>query len=147
MPTNVVLIRALLTYFSYYGNDFLVECPTGSGRKMNLFEVAHEISRRLASTFLRGADGQRPVFGGSHKFQEDPHWRDCLLFFEYFHGDNGAGVGATHQTGWTGLIAALMHFFGSVTPDEFLATGSTIVSVGEVARPHSEARESAPIPG
>ncbi|MCI0640773.1 MAG: glucosidase, partial [Gemmataceae bacterium] len=103
MPVNALIIRALLQYYSYFGNDFLVECPTGSGRKMNLYQVAEEIGRRLANMFLKDKDGRRPVYGGSQKFQEDPHWRDLILFYEYFHGDNGAGLGASHQTGWTGV--------------------------------------------
>lgn len=114
MPVNALIIRALMNYYGYYGNDFTVECPTGSGRQMNLFEVAEEISRRLSNIFLRNKDGRRPVFGGSAKFQEDPHWRDYLLFYEYFHGDNGAGLGASHQTGWTGIIARCMHLFATL---------------------------------
>ena len=105
MPVNALIIRALLQYYAYYGNEFTVECPTGSGRQMNLYQIAEEISRRLASMFLKGKDGRRPVNGGEQKLQEDPHWRDCLQFYEYFHGDNGAGLGASHQTGWTGVIA------------------------------------------
>ena len=93
MPVNALIIRALLQYYTYYGNDFTVECPTGSGRQMNLYQVAEEISRRLANIFLKDKDGRRPVYGGTQKFQEDPHWRDYLQFFEYFHGDNGAGPG------------------------------------------------------
>jgi hypothetical protein len=89
----------------YYGDNFKIECPTGSGKLMNLFEVAREIVRRLTSIFLRDASGKRPVFGGSDTFQNDPHWRDNLLFYEYFHGDSGAGIGASHQTGWTGIVA------------------------------------------
>ena len=81
---------------------------------MTLFEVARELSRRLASTFLRDANGRRPVYGGTAKFQDDPHWRDLILFYEYFHGDNGAGLGASHQTGWTGLVARLLDLFGRV---------------------------------
>src|SRR5262245_61996030 len=92
----------------------------GLGRRMNLYEVAEEISRRLANMFLRGTDGRRLVFGGVRKFQEDPHWRDCLLFYEYFHGDNGAGLGASHQTGWTGVIARFLHLFASLTSDQVL---------------------------
>jgi len=87
-----------------------------------LFEVAHELVRRLASTFLRDANGKRPVYGGMAKFQEDPHWRDLILFHEYFHGDNGAGLGASHQTGWTGLIAPLLDMFGRVDAKTFLET-------------------------
>jgi hypothetical protein len=107
-PINLLLIRALLQHYRYYGNDLTVECPTGSGTMMTLFEVAQELSRRLAGTFLRDADGRRPVYGGTRLFQHDPHWRDLVLFYEYFHGDNGAGLGAAHQTGWTGLVARLI---------------------------------------
>jgi hypothetical protein len=89
---------------------------------MTLFEVAQEISRRLAATFLRDADGRRPVYGRTAKFQEDPHWRDLILFYEYFHGDNGAGLGASHQTGWTGLVALLMDLFGRIDPKTMLET-------------------------
>jgi hypothetical protein len=111
MPVNALIIRALLNLYAFYGNEFTVECPTGSGRQMNLFEIAEEITRRLAGTFRRDGD-RRPVYGGSRKFQDDPHWRDLILFYEYFHGDNGAGLGASHQTGWTGLIAPLVDLFG-----------------------------------
>jgi hypothetical protein len=89
-----------------------VQCPTGSGHYMTLFEVAQEISRRLAATFLRDESGKRPVYGGIARFQNDPHWRDLILFHEYFHGDNGAGLGASHQTGWTGLVALTLDLFG-----------------------------------
>jgi hypothetical protein len=123
MPVNGLLIRALLQYYMYYGDEFTVECPTGSGCHMNLYQVAEEITRRLSAIFLRGPDGQRPVYGGAAKFQEDPHWRDCLQFYEYFHGDNGAGLGASHQTGWTGLIARAMHLFASDTAERCLKGG------------------------
>jgi hypothetical protein len=103
-----------LNLYSFYGNDFTVQCPTGSGCYMTLFEVAQEISRRLAGTFLRHTNGRRPVYGGTTKFQDDPHWRDLILFYEYFQGDNGAGLGASHQTGWTGLIARLFDLFGRI---------------------------------
>src|SRR6266850_1546664 len=112
MPVNVAVLRGLLNYYSYYGDELRVECPTGSGRRMNLYEVAKEISDRIGGIFLRDASGRRPVFGGSERFQHDPHWRDNLLFYEYFHGDNGAGIGASHQTGWSGGVAALMQYFG-----------------------------------
>jgi hypothetical protein len=118
MPVNGLIIRALLQYYMYYGDSFTIECPTGSGKQMNLYQVAEEIQRRLSSIFLRGSDGRRPVYGGARKFQEDPHWRDLVLFYEYFHGDNGAGLGASHQTGWTGLIARGMHLFATTTPDQ-----------------------------
>jgi hypothetical protein len=123
MPVNLLIIRALLQYYAYYGNDFTIECPTGSGRTMNLYQVAEEITRRLANIFLRDNDGRRPVYGGTRKFQEDPHWRDYLLFYEYFQGDNGAGLGASHQTGWTGTIARLLHVFATTTADQVLELG------------------------
>ncbi len=123
MPVNALIVRALLQYHMYYGDGFLVECPTGSGRMMTLHQVAAEISRRLTGIFLRDGDGRRPVFGGTAVFQEDPGWRDCLLFYEYFHGDNGAGLGASHQTGWTGLVARLMHLFATTTAQDVLGDG------------------------
>src|SRR5262249_56518164 len=106
-----------------YGDDVIIECPTGSGRRMNLYQVAEEISRRLANIFLRNKDGRRPLYGGTARFQEDPHWRDCVLFYEYFHGDNGAGLGASHQTGWTGVVARLMHLFAYVGGEDVLERG------------------------
>jgi len=112
MPVNILIIRALLHFYLYYGDDFKVECPTGSGKQMNLYQVSQEIANRLQSIFLRDEEGKRPVFGGATKFQNDPHWRDHILFYEYFHGDNGAGLGASHQTGWTGLVSVLISLFG-----------------------------------
>jgi hypothetical protein len=123
MPVNVILIRALLSFYPFYGDDSKVECPTGSGREMNPFEVAREIARRLAAMFLRYDSGRRPVYGDSEKFQSDPYWRDYLLFYEYFNGDDGAGVGGSHQTGWTGLVAALMDLFGTLGASRFLEVG------------------------
>jgi Glycosyl hydrolase family 63 C-terminal domain len=123
MPVNGLIIRALLQYHTYYGNDFTIECPTGSGRQMNLYQVAEDLARRLTSIFLRDEHGRRPVFGGTREFQEDPHWRDLVLFYEYFHGDNGAGIGASHQTGWTGIIARIQHLFATSTAEEFLELG------------------------
>jgi hypothetical protein len=123
MPVNVLLIRALLNFYAYYGDAFKVECPTGSGREMNLFEVAREIANRLVRIFVRDEHGRRPVFGSSEKFQNDPHFRDHVLFYEYFHGDNGAGVGASHQTGWTGLVAPLLELFRSTDGPQFLELG------------------------
>jgi hypothetical protein len=117
-PINIMIIRALLTLDMYYGDSFTIECPTGSGRMMSLFEVARELANRLIALFRRGADGHRPVYGGSDKFQNDPHWRDLILFYEYFHGDNGAGIGASHQTGWTGTVATLIQLFGHITVDD-----------------------------
>jgi hypothetical protein len=123
MPVNVLIIRALLQYYFYYGDEFLVECPTGSGWRMTLYGVAEEIAGRVANIFLKGPDGRRPVHGGTRKFQEDPHWRNHLLFYEYFQGDNGAGLGASHQTGWTGVIARSLHLFAALTPEQALADG------------------------
>jgi hypothetical protein len=112
-PVNFLLVESLQRFHYYLGDDFKVECPTGSGVLMNLDEVAAELSRRLARPFLRGEDGQRPVHGVNEQFQTDPHWRDLILFYEYFHGDNGRGVGASHQTGWTGLVAKLLQQSGA----------------------------------
>lgn len=120
MPVNALIVRGLLNLYYFYGDDLTVECPTGSGIRMTLFEVASEISRRLASLFLRDEFEHRPVFGGAAKFQEDPHWRDLILFYEYFHGENGAGLGASHQTGWTGVIARLLDLFGRVQASDLL---------------------------
>ena len=116
MPVNALIIRALQNFYLYYGDNFKIECPTGSGRLMNLFEVSKEISDRLDRQFTRDEHGRRPVYGGIEKFQTDPHWRDYILFHEYFHGDNGAGLGASHQTGWTGLVATLIELYGSWIP-------------------------------
>jgi hypothetical protein len=123
MPVNALIIRGLLQYYAYYGNAFTIECPTGSGRHLNLYQVAEEIARRLARIFLRDDAGQRPVYGGARKFRDDPHWRDYLSFYEYFHGDNGAGLGANHQTGWTGVIARAMHLFATTSAEQVLELG------------------------
>jgi hypothetical protein len=123
MPVNALIIRALQNFYLYYGDNFRIECPTGSGRLMNLFEVSKEISDRLVSTFTRDDQGRRPVYGGSEKFQTDPHWRDYILFYEYFHADNGAGLGASHQTGWTGLVATLIELYGVLEPERALEMG------------------------
>jgi hypothetical protein len=120
MPVNALLIRGLLNMYQFYGNDLRVECPTGSGQEMTLFEVAKEIARRLSTIFLPNADGKRPVYGGTTKFQDDPHWRDYILFYEYFHGDNGAGLGASHQTGWTGLVALSLDLFARLDAESAL---------------------------
>ena len=122
MPVNVLLVRGLLNLYGFYGDEFTVECPTGSGQRMTLFEVAKEITRRLESIFVRDATGRRPVYGGTAKFQQDPHWRDLVLFYEYFHGDNGAGLGASHQTGWTGVISRLIDLFARVDSADLLMT-------------------------
>ncbi len=123
MPVNAMIIRALLQFYLYYGDNFKIECPTGSGKMMNLFEVAKEIADRLARIFLRDEHGRRPVYGGTEKFQSDPHWRDHVLFYEYFHGDNGAGLGASHQTGWTGVVAKTIQFFGLLDAKGLLEAG------------------------
>jgi len=114
-PMNFMLIRGLVQLHAYYGDEFTVECPTGSGQHMTLWQVSQQLAMRLAGIFLRDGEGQRPVYGGTAKFQTDPHWRDHILFHEYFHGDNGAGLGASHQTGWTGLVARLIQFYSSVS--------------------------------
>ncbi|MBK5104842.1 MAG: hypothetical protein JJE42_11385 [Burkholderiales bacterium] len=123
MPVNMLIIRALLQYYLYYGDSFTIERPTGSGQQMNVYQVAEEIGRRLSSIFLQDEQGKRPVHGSAQKFQEDPHWRDYPLFYEYFHGDTGAGVGASHQTGWTGAIARIMHLFSSSEAQSVLDQG------------------------
>jgi hypothetical protein len=123
MPVNVMQYTALLRMGAYYGDSFAVECPTGSGKYMSLFEVARELAERLIATFQRNSEGRRPVFGSTEKFQSDPHWRDHLLFYEYFHGDNGAGIGASHQTGWTGSIARMIRMNGLLTKEMLYAPG------------------------
>jgi hypothetical protein len=130
-PINILIIRALLQHYRYYGDELKVECPTGSGTMMTLFEVARELSSRLVGTFERGADGRRPVYGGTEVFQSDPHWKDLILFYEYFHGDNGAGLGASHQTGWTGVVARLIQLLGHLDAESTLAPGP-----GPLSRPY-----------
>jgi hypothetical protein len=107
-PVNYLIIEALQQFHHYYSDDFKVECPTGSGQFITLNQVANELLNRLIKTFRRDENGRRPVFGGQEMFQNDPHWRDYIPFYEYFHGDNAAGLGASHQTGWTGLVAKLI---------------------------------------
>jgi hypothetical protein len=124
MPVNMLIVRGLLQHYLFYGDNFLIECPTGSGRMMNLFEVTMEIARRLTRIFLRDDTGQRPVYGGNKRFQTDPHWRDHVLFYEYLHGDNGAGLGASHQTGWTGLVAKLIQMTHVLDSQKTLKGGS-----------------------
>jgi Glycosyl hydrolase family 63 C-terminal domain len=123
MPVNALIIRALANFYLYYGDNFKIECPTGSGKMMNLFEVSKEIADRLTRTFTRDENGRRPVYGGTEKFQTDPHWRDHILFYEYFHGDNGAGLGASHQTGWTGLVAKAIQLYGLLDAKRALEVG------------------------
>ncbi len=123
MPVNGLIVRALVQYYLYYGDHFQVECPTGSGHMMTLYQVAEELSRRLANIFLKDKNGRRPVYGGTQRFQEDRNWRDLILFYEYFHGDSGAGLGASHQTGWTGIVARMMHLFATTTAEQALELG------------------------
>jgi hypothetical protein len=129
MPINYLLIESLQKFHHYLGDSFKVECPKGSGRMMTLWELATELSRRLTSTFLKDDQGHRAVFGGVTKFQEDPQWKDKLFFYEYFHGDNGAGIGASHQTGWTGLIAKLLQQSGEHHPSPSRSAAKPKVNV------------------
>jgi Mannosylglycerate hydrolase MGH1-like glycoside hydrolase domain len=129
MPVNALILRGLYQFYQFYGDDFKVECPTGSGKLMTLYEVAMEINRRLMNIFLRDDKGKRAVYGDTEKFQTDPYWKDLILFYEYFHGDNGAGIGASHQTGWTGVIAYLMKISALITPNAALATESAYAAI------------------
>ena len=129
MPVNFLIIESLQKFHHYYGDDFTVECPVGSGRYLTIGEVASELSARLTRIFLRGTDGRRPVFGNDERLQNDPNFRDHILFHEYFHGDSGRGVGASHQTGWTGLVAKLLQASRSPSQDADAA------SKGRVERP------------
>jgi hypothetical protein len=145
MPVNALIIRALLQYYTYYGDDFRIECPSGSGRMLTLFEVAREIGRRLSAIFTRDANGRRPANGAARKFDDDPHWRDLIQFHEYFHGDNGAGLGATHQTGWTGAIARILHLFATVSAEKLLAEGvAAAVEDVDIVRAVASAEQVAP---
>ena len=149
MPVNILLIRALLNYYLYYGDNFKVDFPTGSGRQLNLFEVAKEITDRLAQIFLKDEKGKRPVFGGSEKFQNDPHWQDYILFYEYFHGDNGAGLGASHQTGWTGVIAKSLQLFGLLDAKKTLEEGKQAIftkSENKTSTEHEPEKVSVALP-
>jgi hypothetical protein len=125
MPVNALIIRALQQFYLYYGDTFQVECPTGSGNMKNLFEVSQEIANRLTRIFLRDEDGHRPVFGGTETFQDDAQWRDYVPFYEYFHGDNGAGLGASHQTGWSGVIATIIQVYGLMDAERLLERGKS----------------------
>jgi hypothetical protein len=132
-PVNALIIRALLNFYLYYGDNFKIECPTGSGKMMNLFEVSKEIADRLARIFTRDEHGRRPVYGGTEKFQSDPHWRNHILFYEYFHGDNGAGLGASHQTGWTGLVAKTIQLYGLLDAEQLLQAGKRAGFTGDTS--------------
>jgi hypothetical protein len=135
MPMQLILIRALVNQYAHLGNNFKVECPVGSGRQLNLLEVSQEIARRLSRLFVRNAEGRRPAHGHSNRWS-DEHWRDHVLFYEYFHGDTGAGIGASHQTGWTGVIAFLIQGFTAVEAEKVLEKGMAAVTEGsaEIAK-------------
>jgi hypothetical protein len=137
MPVNMLILRALLQYYLYFGESFTIECPTGSGKQMNLYQVAEEIGRRLTAIFLKDEQGNRPVHGAARKFQEDPHWKDYPLFYEYFHGDSGVGVGASHQTGWSGAIARIMHLFATTDAQMVLEQGKA-KTVGKKSSPQKK---------
>lgn len=124
MPINFLLYTSLLRLYAYFGEDFKVECPTGSGRMMTLLEVAKELGERLSRIFVRDSEGERPAHGSAQRFRDDPHWRDLVLFYEYFHGDTGAGIGASHQTGWTGCVARIIQTNAVLTKDLLLMPGA-----------------------
>jgi hypothetical protein len=134
LPINVLIIRALLNFYLYYGDAFKVDFPTGSHRPMNLFEISKNIAHRIVGIFLPDRDGRLPVYGRHEKFQNDPHWRGYINFFEYFDADSGAGLGASHQTGWTGLVAALIHLFGSTDSQTILSTGKLGIHKADYVR-------------
>jgi hypothetical protein len=136
-PINTLIIRGLLQMYSYYGDEFKVECPTGSGQYMNLYQVSEELANRMGAIYLRDHEGRRPVYGGMKKFADDPHWRDHLLFHEYFHGDNGAGLGASHQTGWTANIPSLMQLFAMITPEMLLRPVEAMAELGRHPGAHA----------
>ncbi|HYM17417.1 MAG TPA: hypothetical protein VEU06_02535 [Micropepsaceae bacterium] len=142
LPLNLLILRGLMQFYLYYGDSFKIECPTGSGRVMNLFEVAMEIARRLTRIFLKDEKGRRPVYGDAEKFQSDPQWRDYVLFYEYFHGDNGAGLGASHQTGWTGLVAKFIQLVNVLDPQTVLKAETTRPFMKMYSRPGSSSDES-----
>jgi hypothetical protein len=134
-PTNLLLIRALLQYYLYYGDAFTIECPTGSGVQMTLYEVARELAERLVGIFLPDATGRRPVYGSIEPYRSDPDWANLLLFHEYFHGDTGQGLGASHQTGWTAAVARLVQLFNATSAEQLL-NGSTRPLARPFAQPH-----------
>ncbi len=139
MPVNFLLYSALIRLYAYYGEEFKVECPTGSGKLMTLLDVAKELGERLIGIFTRDANGRRPVFGAAEKFRDDPHWRDLVLFYEYFHGEDGAGIGASHQTGWTGIVARIVQMNAVLTPELLLAPGAEAAALTLLREPGREA--------
>jgi Glycosyl hydrolase family 63 C-terminal domain len=132
MPVNYLIYTALFRLYAYYGNDFKVECPTGSGKMMTLFQVARELGERLIRLFELDEQGRRPCHGAARRFQEDSHWRDLVLFYEYFHGDNGAGIGASHQTGWTGLVARIIQLNASLSSETLLTAGTGAIAFKKI---------------
>jgi hypothetical protein len=139
MPINYLLYTTLLRLYAYYGEDFKVECPTGSGTMMTLLEVAKELGERLVRIFVKDASGARPAFGAAPKFKDDPHWRELLLFHEYFHGDSGAGIGASHQTGWTGCVARIIQMNALLTKELLLAPGAEVGVFRALQAPQAKA--------
>ncbi len=138
VPINILLIRALLNLYAYFGEEFTIECPTGSGQQRTLYQVAEEISNRIVGAFLRSEDGSRPIHGAQPLLQHDPHWQDLPLFYEYLHGDNGAGIGASHQTGWTGLVGVLRILFGTLAAEELMREGRVLFEAAEASRQQKE---------
>ncbi|KAI3603149.1 Acyl-coenzyme A synthetases/AMP-(fatty) acid ligase (plasmid) [Cupriavidus necator H850] len=136
MPINYLLYTSLIRLYAYFGEDFKVECPTGSGRMMTLLEVAQELGERLSRIFLRDSDGRRPVYGAANKYRDDPHWRDLVLFYEYFHGDTGAGIGASHQTGWTGCVARIIQGNAMLSKDLLLTPGAQVATLRALRAAH-----------
>jgi hypothetical protein len=133
MPVNYLIYTSLFRLYAYYGDDFKVECPTGSGRLMTLFEIARELGERLIRLFEQDEQGRRPALGATRQFQQDPHWRDLLWFHEYFHGDHGAGIGANHQTGWTGVVARIIQLNANLTREMLLSTGVSALAAKKLA--------------
>ena len=143
MPMQLMLIRALADQYAHLGNNFTVECPVGSGREMNLLQVSQELARRLSRLFLLNQEGHRPAHG-NHRRWNDEHWRDHILFYEYFHGDTGAGAGASHQTGWTGVIARAMHLFATTTAEQLLELGKRAAHI-DIEQEEERAEAAAPV--
>ncbi|MFM0392163.1 MGH1-like glycoside hydrolase domain-containing protein [Paraburkholderia phytofirmans] len=144
MPINFLLYTSLIRLYAYFGEDFRVECPTGSGQMMTLLEVAKDLGERLCRIFLRDADGRRPAYGAARQFHDDPHWRDLVLFYEYFHGDTGAGIGASHQTGWTGCVARIVQGNALLSKDLLLARGAEVVILRALRAAHTAAESGEP---
>jgi len=142
MPINFLLYTALVRLYAYYGEDFKVECPTGSGHMMTLLEVAKELGERLTRIFLRDETGARPAFGGAHPFKDDAHWRELVQFHEYFHGDTGAGIGASHQTGWTGCVARIIQTNAVLTKELLLTPGAEAAAFRALQTVEAKARRA-----